>query len=170
MNYTVKFRKSPERNHSFLPRSPYAVAKLYAYWIVVNYRESYNMYNCNGILFNHESPRRGETFVTRKITKALARIVAGKQKKLYLGNLDSKRDWGYAKDYVEAMWLMLQQDSPDDYVIATGETYSVKNFLTEAFKAVNLDWEKYVEIDPRYFRPAEVDLLIGDPTKSKTKT
>jgi len=127
------------------------------------------MYNCNGILFNHESPRRGETFVTRKITKALAKIVAGKQDKLYLGNLDAKRDWGYAKDYVEAMWLMLQQDTPDDYVVATGETYSVKDFLTEAFKAVNLDWEKYVEIDSRYFRPAEVELLIGDPAKAKQK-
>jgi GDPmannose 4,6-dehydratase len=153
----------------FYPRSPYAVAKLYAYWIVVNYRESYNMFNCNGILFNHESPRRGETFVTRKITKALAKIVAGKQDRLYLGNLDAKRDWGYAKDYVEAMWLMLQQDEPDDYVIATGETYSVRDFLTEAFKIVNLDWEKYVEIDPRYFRPAEVDLLIGDSSKAKKK-
>jgi GDPmannose 4,6-dehydratase len=165
-----KVQEIPQKETTpFYPRSPYAVAKLYAYWMVVNYRESYDMYNCNGILFNHESPRRGETFVTRKITKALAKIVAGKQKKLYLGNLDSKRDWGYAKDYVEAMWLMLQQDSPDDYVIATGETYSVKDFLTEAFKAVNLDWEKYVEIDSRYFRPAEVDLLIGDPTKAKEK-
>lgn len=165
-----KVQEIPQKETTpFYPRSPYAVAKLYAYWMVVNYRESYNMYNCNGILFNHESPRRGETFVTRKITKALARIVAGKQKKLYLGNLDAKRDWGYAKDYVEAMWLMLQQDSPDDYVIATGETYSVKDFLTEAFKAVNLDWEKYVEIDSRYFRPAEVDLLIGDSTKAKQK-
>ena len=153
----------------FYPRSPYAVAKLYSYWITVNYRESYNMYNCNGILFNHESPRRGETFVTRKITMAIAKILAGKQKKLYLGNLDAKRDWGYAKDYVEAMWLMLQQDEPEDFVIATGETRSVKDFLTEAFKLVNLDWEKYVEIDPRYFRPAEVDLLIGDPSKAKQK-
>lgn len=165
-----KVQEIPQKETTpFYPRSPYAVAKLYSYWITVNYRESYNMFNCNGILFNHESPRRGETFVTRKITKALAKIVAGKQNKLYLGNLDAKRDWGYAKDYVEAMWLMLQQDQPDDYVIATGETYSVKDFLTEAFKTVNLDWEKYVEIDPRYFRPAEVELLIGDPTKAKQK-
>jgi GDPmannose 4,6-dehydratase len=165
-----KVQEIPQKETTpFYPRSPYAVAKLYAYWMVVNYRESYNMFNCNGILFNHESPRRGETFVTRKITKALAKIVAGKQDKLYLGNIDAKRDWGYAKDYVEAMWLMLQQDTPDDYVIATGETYSVKDFLTEAFKAVNLDWEKYVEIDSRYFRPAEVELLIGDPTKAKQK-
>ncbi|MEI7474086.1 MAG: GDP-mannose 4,6-dehydratase [bacterium] len=151
----------------FYPRSPYACAKVYAYWLTVNYRESYDLFACNGILFNHESPRRGETFVTKKITKALAKIVSGKQNKLYLGNLDSKRDWGYAKDYVEAMWLMLQQDKPEDYVIATGETYSVKDFLTEAFSIVNLDWEKYVEIDPRYFRPAEVDLLIGDASKAK---
>jgi GDPmannose 4,6-dehydratase len=165
-----KVQEIPQKETTpFYPRSPYAVAKLYAYWMVINYRESYNMFNCNGILFNHESPRRGETFVTRKITKALAKIVAGKQDKLYLGNLDAKRDWGYAKDYVEAMWLMLQQDAPDDYVVATGETYSVKDFLTEAFKAVNLDWEKYVEIDSRYFRPAEVELLIGDPTKAKQK-
>ena len=165
-----KVQEIPQKETTpFYPRSPYAVAKLYAYWMVVNYRESYNMYNCNGILFNHESPRRGETFVTRKITKALAKIVAGKQDKLYLGNLDAKRDWGFAKDYVEAMWLMLQQDTPDDYVIATGETYSVKDFLTQAFKTVNLDWEKYVEIDARYFRPAEVELLIGDPAKAKQK-
>jgi len=165
-----KVQEIPQKETTpFYPRSPYAVAKLYSYWITVNYRESYNMFNCNGILFNHESPRRGETFVTRKITKALAKIVAGKQDKLYLGNLDAKRDWGFAKDYVEAMWLMLQQDSPDDYVVATGETYSVKDFLTQAFKTVNLDWEKYVEIDSRYFRPAEVELLIGDPTKAKQK-
>ncbi len=165
-----KIQETPQKETTpFYPRSPYAVAKLYSYWITVNYRESYNMYNCNGILFNHESPRRGETFVTRKITMALAKIVAGKQNKLYLGNIDAKRDWGYAKDYVEAMWLMLQQDEPDDFVIATGETWSVKDFLTEAFKLVNLDWEKYVEIDPRYFRPAEVELLIGDPSKAKQK-
>ncbi|MDD3012234.1 MAG: GDP-mannose 4,6-dehydratase [Candidatus Gastranaerophilales bacterium] len=151
----------------FYPRSPYACAKVYAYWLTVNYRESYNLFACNGVLFNHESPRRGETFVTRKITQALAKIVAGKQDKLYLGNLDSKRDWGYAKDYVEAMWLMLQYDKPDDYVIATGETFSVREFLEEAFSYVNLDWEKFVEIDPRYFRPAEVDLLIGNPAKAK---
>jgi GDPmannose 4,6-dehydratase len=153
----------------FYPRSPYACAKVYAHWQTVNYRESYNMFACNGILFNHESPRRGETFVTRKITRALARIVAGQQKKLFMGNLDSKRDWGYAKDYVRAMWLMLQQDEPDDYVVATGETHSVKEFLEVAFEYVNLKWEDYVEFDPRYLRPAEVDLLIGDPTKAKTK-
>ena len=153
----------------FYPRSPYACAKLYSYWITVNYRESYNMYACNGILFNHESPRRGETFVTKKITHAIARILNKEQDKLYLGNLDSKRDWGYAKDYVEAMWLMLQQENPDDYVIATGETHSVREFLDEAFGLVGLDWKKYVEIDPRYYRPAEVDLLLGDPAKAKEK-
>ncbi len=153
----------------FYPRSPYACAKVYAHWQTVNYRESYGLFACNGILFNHESPRRGETFVTRKITRAIARIVAGQQKKLYLGNLDSKRDWGYAKDYVEAMWLMLQQTEPDDYVISTGETHSVREFLEEAFNYVNLQWEDYVEIDPRYFRPAEVDLLLGDSNKAKQK-
>lgn len=153
----------------FYPRSPYACAKVYAHWQTINYRESYGLFACNGILFNHESPRRGETFVTRKITRAIANIVAGKQKKLYLGNLDSKRDWGYAKDYVEAMWLMLQQDKPDDYVISTGETHSVREFLEEAFAYVNLKWEDYVEIDPRYFRPAEVDLLLGDCSKAKQK-
>ncbi|ASJ21385.1 GDP-mannose 4,6-dehydratase [Brachyspira hampsonii] len=153
----------------FYPRSPYACAKLYSYWITVNYRESYDMYACNGILFNHESPRRGETFVTKKITHAIARILNKEQDKLYLGNLDSKRDWGYAKDYVEAMWLMLQQEKADDYVIATGETHSVREFLDEAFGLVGLDWKKYVEIDPRYYRPAEVDLLLGDPTKAKEK-
>ena len=165
-----KVQEVPQKETTpFYPRSPYAAAKIYSYWMTVNYRESYDMYACNGILFNHESPRRGETFVTRKITKALARIVAKKQDKLYLGNLDAKRDWGYAKDYVEAMWLMLQQDQPEDYVIATGETYSVKDFLTEAFSAVNLNWEDYVEIDSKYFRPAEVDLLIGDAAKAKEK-
>ncbi|WP_324282056.1 GDP-mannose 4,6-dehydratase [Cyanobacterium aponinum UTEX 3221] len=153
----------------FYPRSPYACGKVYAHWQTVNHRESYNIFACNGILFNHESPRRGETFVTRKITMAIARIVAGQQKKLYLGNLDSKRDWGYAKDYVKAMWLMLQQDEPDDYVVATGETHSVKEFLELAFSHVNLQWEDYVEFDERYLRPAEVDLLIGDPTKAKEK-
>ena len=137
--------------------------------MTVNYRESYNMFACNGILFNHESPRRGGTFVTKKITRALANIVAKKQDKLFLGNLDAKRDWGYAKDYVEAMWMMLQQEKPDDYVIATGETHSVKEFLQEAFSYAGLDWNKYVEIDPRYFRPAEVDLLIGDASKAKAK-
>lgn len=153
----------------FYPRSPYACAKVYAHWQTVNYRESYGMFACNGILFNHESPRRGETFVTRKITRAIARIVAGHQKKLYLGNLDSKRDWGYAKDYVKAMWLMLQQDEPDDYVVATGETHSIREFLDISFKCANLDWQDYVEFDERYLRPAEVDLLIGDPTKVKQK-
>lgn len=153
----------------FYPRSPYACAKVYAHWQTVNYRESYDLFACNGILFNHESPRRGETFVTRKITRAVARIVAGKQKKLYMGNLDAKRDWGYAKDYVKAMWLMLQQDKPDDYVIATGETHSVKEFLDLAFGYVNLDWQNYVEFDDRYLRPAEVELLIGDPTKAQQK-
>ena len=151
----------------FYPRSPYACAKVYAHWQTVNYRESYGLFACNGILFNHESPRRGETFVTRKITRALARIVAGQQKKLYLGNLDAKRDWGYAKDYIKAMWLMLQQDAPDDYVVATGETHSIEEFLDVAFGYVNLNWNDYVEFDERYLRPAEVDLLIGDPTKAK---
>ncbi len=153
----------------FYPRSPYACAKVYSYWITVNYRESYGLHASNGILFNHESPRRGETFVTRKITRALAQIKAGRQDKLYLGNLDSKRDWGYAKEYVEAMWLMLQQNEPDDYVIATNETHSVREFLEVAFAHVGLDWRKYVEIDPRYYRPAEVDLLIGDYSKAKKK-
>jgi GDPmannose 4,6-dehydratase len=151
----------------FYPRSPYAAAKVYSYWVTVNYRESYNMHANNGILFNHESPRRGETFVTRKITRALARIKAGLQKKLFLGNLDAKRDWGYAPEYVEAMWLMLQQDNPDDYVIATGETHSVREFLEEAFGHARLDWQDYVEFDPKYLRPAEVDLLIGDPSKAR---
>ena len=153
----------------FYPRSPYACAKLYSYWITVNYRESNDMYACNGILFNHESPRRGETFVTKKITHAIARILKKEQDKLYLGNLDAKRDWGYAKDYVEAMWLMLQQDKAEDYVIATGETHSVREFLDEAFGLVGLDWKKYVEIDPRYYRPAEVDLLLGNPAKAIEK-
>lgn len=152
----------------FYPRSPYAAAKLYSYWITVNYRESYNMFACNGILFNHESPRRGETFVTRKVTKAAVAIKLGLQDKLFLGNLDAKRDWGFAGDYVEAMWLMLQQDQPDDFVIATGETYSVRDLLDESFGYLGLDWQKHVEIDPRYYRPAEVDLLIGDATKART--
>jgi GDPmannose 4,6-dehydratase len=153
----------------FYPRSPYACAKVYAHWQTVNYRESYDMFACNGILFNHESPRRGETFVTRKITRAVARIVSGQQKKLFLGNLDSKRDWGYAKDYVQAMWLMLQQDKADDYVVATNETHSIREFLDIAFGHVNLDWQNYVEFDERYLRPAEVDLLIGDASKAMTK-
>jgi GDPmannose 4,6-dehydratase len=151
----------------FYPRSPYAVAKVYAHWITVNYRESYNLHASCGILFNHESPRRGETFVTRKVTRAVGRIKCGLQEKLYLGNLDAKRDWGFAGDYVEAMWLMLQQDKPDDYVVATGETRSVREFCERAFGRVGLDYKDFVEIDPRYFRPAEVDLLLGDPAKAK---
>ncbi len=151
----------------FYPRSPYGCAKVYSYWVTVNYRESYGLHASNGILFNHESPRRGETFVTRKITRALAHIKAGLQDKLYLGNLDAKRDWGYAKEYVDAMWLMLQQDKPDDYVIATNETHSIREFLDVAFAHAGLDWNKYVEIDPRYYRPAEVELLIGDYSKAK---
>jgi GDPmannose 4,6-dehydratase len=163
-----KVHEVPQRETTpFHPRSPYGAAKVYAYWATVNYRESYGMFACNGILFNHESPRRGETFVTRKITRAVARIKAGQQQKLYLGNLDAKRDWGYAREYVEAMWQMLQQDEADDYVIATGETHSVEEFLTEAFSHVNLDWRDYVELDPKYLRPAEVDLLIGDASKAK---
>ena len=151
----------------FYPRSPYGCAKVYAYWLTVNYRESYGMHATNGILFNHESPRRGETFVTRKITRAATRIKLGLQDKLYLGNLDAQRDWGYAKEYVEAMWLMLQQDEGDDYVMATNETNSVKDFVIETFNNLDLDWEKYVDYDKRYERPAEVDLLIGDPAKAK---
>jgi GDPmannose 4,6-dehydratase len=150
----------------FYPRSPYGCSKLYAYWITVNYRESYGLFACNGILFNHESPRRGETFVTRKITRAVAHILAGLQDQLYLGNLDAKRDWGYAKEYVEAMWLMLQQEKPEDFVIATNETHSIREFLDAAFGHVGLDWNKHVKIDPRYYRPAEVDLLIGDYSKA----
>ena len=163
-----KVQEVPQRETTpFYPRSPYGAAKVYAYWATVNFRESYGMYACNGILFNHESPRRGETFVTRKITRAVAAIKAGLQNKLYLGNLDAKRDWGYAKEYVEAMWLMLQQEEPDDYVIATGETHSVSEFLEEAFGHVGLNWREYVEIDPKYYRPAEVELLIGDASKAK---
>jgi len=153
----------------FRPRSPYGAAKVYAYWMVKNYREGYGMFAVNGILFNHESPRRGETFVTRKITRSIARIKYGLENKLYLGNLEAKRDWGYAGDFVEAMWLMLQQDHPDDYVIATGETHSVKEFLEEAFKYADLDWKNYVEIDKRYFRPLEVEFLQGDASKAKRK-
>lgn len=151
----------------FYPRSPYGCAKVYAYWLTVNYRESYNLHATNGILFNHESPRRGETFVTRKISRAATRIKMGLQDKLYLGNLDAQRDWGYAKEYVEAMWLMLQQDKGDDYVMATNETHSVKEFVQETFALLDLDWEKYVDYDKRYERPTEVDLLIGDPAKAK---
>jgi GDP-mannose 4,6-dehydratase len=151
----------------FWPRSPYGCAKVYAYWLTVNYRESYNLHASNGILFNHESPRRGETFVTRKITRAATRIKLGLQDALVLGNLDARRDWGYAKEYVEMMWLMLQQDKPDDYVVATNETHTVKEFCQEAFGLLGLDWEKYVKYDARYERPAEVDLLIGDPAKAR---
>ncbi len=153
----------------FWPRSPYAVAKVYAYWATVNYRESYGMHASNGILFNHEGPRRGETFVTRKITRAVAAIKKGKQDSIFLGNLDAKRDWGYAPEYVEGMWRMMQQPEGDDYVLATNETHSVKEFVIEAFSHVGLDWEKYVKYDERYERPAEVDLLIGDPAKAKAK-
>lgn len=153
----------------FYPRSPYGCAKVFSYWTTVNYREAYGIHASNGILFNHESPRRGETFVTRKITRALAKILAKTQDKLFLGNLDAKRDWGYAKDYVKAMWLMLQQQEAEDYVIATGETHSISQFLDEAFGYVGLDWKPYVEIDKRYYRPTEVDLLIGDATKARQK-
>ena len=163
-----KVQEVPQRETTpFYPRSPYGAAKVYAHWITVNYREAYGLLACNGILFNHESPRRGETFVTRKITKAAARIKLGLQQALFLGNLDAKRDWGYAGDYVEAMWLMLQQDHPDDYVVATGETHTVREFLDVAFGHLGLDWQRYVRIDPRYYRPTEVDLLIGDPAKAQ---
>jgi GDPmannose 4,6-dehydratase len=151
----------------FWPRSPYGCAKMYAYWLTVNYRESYNLHASNGILFNHESPRRGETFVTRKITRAATRIKLGLQDSLYMGNLDARRDWGYAKEYVEMMWMMLQQEHADDYVVATNETHSVKEFIQETFALLDLDWEKYVKYDARYERPAEVELLIGDPAKAK---
>ena len=153
----------------FHPRSPYACAKAYAYHITVNYRESYGLFACNGILFNHESERRGETFVSRKITRAATRIKLGLQEKLYMGNLDAQRDWGYARDYVEAMWMIMNAAEADDYVVATGETHSVREFLEKTFSYLDLDWEKYVEIDPRYFRPAEVDLLLGDPSKVRQK-
>lgn len=180
-----KVQETPQTETTpFYPRSPYGVAKLYGYWIIINYREAYNMFACNGILFNHESPLRGETFVTRKITRAVASIKLGKQDHIFIGNLDSKRDWGYAKDYVEAMWLMLQQDTPDDFVVATGETHSVREFIELAFAQVGIDiaWKgsgvdevgydantgkEYVFIDPKYFRPTEVDLLLGDPAKAK---
>jgi GDPmannose 4,6-dehydratase len=165
-----KVQEVPQKETTpFYPRSPYGCAKVYAFWITVNYRESYGMHASNGILFNHESPRRGETFVTRKITRAVAHIKAGLQKKLYLGNLDAKRDWGFAQEYVEAMWRMLQRETPDDYVIATGETHSVREFLEAAFGQAGLDWQNHVEIDPNYYRPAEVDLLIGDPSKARTQ-
>lgn len=182
-----KVQESPQKETTpFYPRSPYAVAKLYGYWITVNYREAYGMYACNGILFNHESPLRGETFVTRKITRAVARIKLGLQKKLYLGNLDAKRDWGFAKDYVEAMWLMLQQEQPEDFVIATGQTTKVRDFVQQAFREIGIEikWQGsgvdekgldqatgnvLIEVDPRYFRPTEVELLLGDPSKAKVK-
>ncbi len=151
----------------FYPRSPYGCAKVYSFWQTVNYREAYGLFACNGILFNHESPRRGETFVTRKITRAATRIKLGLQDKLFLGNLEAERDWGFAGDYVEANWLMLQQDKPDDYVVATGETHSVREFVEEVFSYLDLDWQKYVEIDQRYFRPSEVDYLQGDASKAK---
>jgi len=153
----------------FYTRSPYAAAKLYAYWITVNYREAYGIFAVNGLLFNHESPRRGETFVSRKISRSAARIKLGLEKKLYLGNLDAKRDWGFAGDYVEAMWLMLQQDKPDDYVIATGETHTVREFCEKAFACLDLDWQDYVEIDPQYYRPTEVDMLLGDPSRAQSE-
>ena len=155
-----------DENTAFEPRSPYAAAKAYAFWMTRNYRLGYNLFACNGILFNHESPRRGETFVTRKITRAVAHIKAGKQKKLFLGNLDAKRDWGYAPEYVEVMHLILQQDQPDDYTIGTGEAHSVREFLDEAFGYAGLDWQQYVEIDPRYYRPTEVDYLLANPSRA----
>lgn len=165
-----KVHEVPQRETTpFHPRSPYAAAKAYSFYITQNYRESYGMFAVNGILFNHESPRRGETFVTRKITRAATRIKLGLQQKLFLGNLDAKRDWGFAGDYVEAMWSMLQVAEPDDYVVATGETHSIREFLDEAFGLLELDWKKYVERDARYERPAEVDLLLGDPARAKAK-
>jgi len=160
----------PQRETTpFRPCSPYACSKVYAFWVTVNYRESYGMFACNGVLFNHESPRRGETFVSRKITRAVARIHAGQQDKLYLGNLDAKRDWGYAPEYVDAMWRMMQLDEPDDFVVATGETHTVREFVELAFSCVGLDWKKHVEIDPRYFRPTEVELLQGDYSKAQER-
>lgn len=165
-----KVQEVPQRETTpFYPRSPYGVAKVYGHWITVNYRESYGMFCCSGILFNHESERRGKEFVTRKVSDGVARIKLGLQNELRMGNLDAKRDWGFAGDYVRAMWLMLQQPEPDDYVVATGETYTVRDLVEEAFACVGLDWKKYVVIDPKFYRPAEVDLLIGDPTKAKTK-
>jgi GDPmannose 4,6-dehydratase len=181
LNFPVRFYQAsssemfgstpPPQNENtpFHPRSPYACAKVYGYWQTINYREAYSLFACNGILFNHESPRRGETFVTRKITRAASRIKLGLQEKLFLGNLDARRDWGFAGDYVEAMWLMLQQDKPDDYVVATGETYSVREFLDEVFGQLQLDWRRFVEQDARYMRPSEVDNLCGDATKARTQ-
>lgn len=165
-----KVQEIPQRETTpFYPRSPYGAAKLYAHWITVNYREAYGLFACSGILFNHESPRRGETFVSRKITKAAARIKLGLQNELYLGNLDAKRDWGFAGDYVQAMWMMLQAEHPDDYVIATGETHSVRELLDLAFGALDLDWKGFVKVDPRYYRPTEVDVLIGDAGKAEKR-
>ncbi len=165
-----KVQENPQKETTpFYPRSPYGVAKVYAHWITVNYREAYDLHASNGILFNHESPRRGETFVTRKITRAVGRIKHGLQTKLFMGNLDAKRDWGFAGDYVEGMWRMLQQDQPGDYVLATGQTQTVRSFLELAFGLVDLDYQDFVEIDPRYYRPTEVDILLGDPTKARTK-
>ena len=163
-----KVRETPQKETTpFYPRSPYGCAKVFSHWQTVNYREAYGLFASNGILFNHESPRRGETFVTRKITRAATRIKEGLQETLYLGNLEAKRDWGFAGDYVEAMWLMLQQDEPDDFVVATGETYSVRDFVQAAFSILGLDWERYIRLDPRYLRPTEVDLLLGDNTKAR---
>ena len=163
-----KVRETPQKETTpFYPRSPYGCAKVFSHWQTVNYREAYGLFASNGILFNHESPRRGETFVTRKITRAATRIKEGLQETLYLGNLEAKRDWGFAGDYVEAMWLMLQQDEPDDFVVATGETYSVREFVQAAFSILGLDWERYIRLDPRYLRPTEVDLLLGDNTKAR---
>ncbi|HMJ25922.1 MAG TPA: GDP-mannose 4,6-dehydratase, partial [Pyrinomonadaceae bacterium] len=167
--YGKVFETPQTETTPFYPRSPYAYAKAYAYHITVNYRESYGLFASNGILFNHESERRGETFVSRKITRAATRIKLGLQDKLYMGNLDARRDWGYARDYVEAMWMIMNAEEPDDYVVATGETHSVREFLEKTFGYLDLDWEKYVEIDPRYFRPAEVDLLLGDASKMREK-
>jgi len=166
--YGKVFETPQTETTPFYPRSPYACAKAYAYYITVNYRESYGMFACNGILFNHESERRGETFVSRKITRAATRIKVGLQEKLYMGNVDARRDWGYARDYVEAMWMMMQVDHPDDYVIATGETHSVREFLEKAFSYLDLDWQEHVEVDPRYFRPTEVDSLLGDASKARS--
>ena len=163
-------REIPQRETTpFYPRSPYAAAKVYAYWIVKNYREAYHLFACNGILFNHESPRRGETFVTKKITRAIAFILAKRQKYLYLGNLDAKRDWGYAPEYVEVMWKMLQNEHPEDFVVGTGEAHSVREFVEDAFSYVDIDWREYVKIDPRYFRPTEAEVLVADPAKAKEK-
>ena len=165
-----KVKENPQKETiPFYPRSPYGAAKVYAHWIAVNYREAYDLFICNGILFNHESPRRGSNFVTRKITRGVAAIKLGLQEKLFMGNLEAKRDWGYAKDYVETMWLMLQQDKADDYIIATGETHSVREFCELAFSYVGLDYQKYVQTDPKYFRPTEVDFLVGDPSKARER-